>query len=319
MQDQERTMLAGVAPDAGRTQALPQAEATQMGASVECPVCRSRNIPGDLYCWDCGFLLTGTPGEAPEAPRGPAAKLVDPRSGRIFVLQKGVNTVGRQDTDVLLSDPSVSRRHATIEVRESDAVVMDTGSTNGTLVAGTRLAEGEQAVISAGQEVRFGSCALIFEMEAAQEPAAAEAPPDAEAPAPEEAVEGITPEQEPEGEERLEEPGPAESADSEAVSGQAVGILTVRETGERFTVGSDGASIGRRSGNDIVLSDAYVSGQHAIIAFRDGAFYLSDVGSTNGTLLNGVRLEPNVPIELSAGDEIRLGQLTLVFSVEEAG
>ncbi len=319
MQDQERTMLAGVAPDAGRTQALPQAEATQMGASVECPVCRSRNITGDLYCWDCGFLLTGTPGEAPEALRGPSAKLVDPRSGRIFVLQKGVNTVGRQDTDVLLSDPSVSRRHATIEVRESDAVVMDTGSTNGTLVAGTRLAEGEQVLISAGQEIRFGSCALIFEMEAAQEPAAAEAPPDAEAPAPEEAVEGITPEQEPEGEERLEEPGPAESADSEAVSGQAVGILTVRETGERFTIGSDGASIGRRFGNDIVLSDAYVSGQHAIIAFRDGAFYLSDVGSTNGTLLNGVRLEPNVPIELSAGDEIRLGQLTLVFSVEEAG
>ncbi len=318
MQDQERTMLTGGAQEAGRTQALPRAEATQMGTSVECPVCRSRNIPGDLYCWDCGFLLTGTPGEEPAAPAGPAARLVDGRSGRSFALQKGVNTVGRQDTDVLLSDPSVSRRHATIEVREEDAVVTDTGSTNGTMVAGVRLGEGEQAVVRSGQKVRFGSCALTFEMEPAaaaagdgeEAGAGAEAPQDEEAPA----EAGTAPEAEEEAEERE----PEVEQVSEGAS-PARAVLTVRETGERHTVGEDGASIGRRPGNDIVLSDAYVSGQHAIIAFRDGAFHLTDIGSTNGTLLNGSRLEPDVPVALKDGDEIRMGQLTLVFSTGEAG
>jgi pSer/pThr/pTyr-binding forkhead associated (FHA) protein len=327
MQDQERTILAGDADGTGRTQALPRADATQMGTPVECPVCRSRNVPGDLYCWDCGFLLTGTPGEAIAPPSGPVAWLVDGRTGRKFALQGGINTVGRLDTDVLLSDPSVSRRHATIEVRGSDAVVTDCGSTNGTLVGGRRLGEGEQAVITAGQEVRFGNCALTFEMEAA----AAEASPAAETGVPvgtpepaEEAGEDAVPGQ-PEGEAGLDERGteePPEEAQvdaGEASGAQGTGVLRVRETGEEFRVGPDGASVGRRADNDIVLSDAYVSGRHAIIAFQDGAFHLTDAGSTNGTLVDGSRLEPNVPVRLRGGEEIRMGQLTLEFSLEGGG
>lgn len=54
-----------------------------------------------------------------------------------------------------------------------------------------------------------------------------------------------------------------------------------------------------------------VSRRHARIFFRDSRFYIEDLGSTNGTYLNGVRLDPYSPRPLGDGDEIRLGQISI--------
>ena len=74
-------------------------------------------------------------------------------------------------------------------------------------------------------------------------------------------------------------------------------------------------TFGRRPENMVVLSgDLYVSGSHAQISAEDGdVFILTDIGSTNGTLLNGERLPVHAPAALSDGDEILIGGTALRF------
>jgi len=62
--------------------------------------------------------------------------------------------------------------------------------------------------------------------------------------------------------------------------------------------------LGRNPSCDVVLSDLSVSRQHARLVFRDGRWVLQDLGSTNGTMVNGV---PAGRCELRPGDELLLG------------
>ena len=73
------------------------------------------------------------------------------------------------------------------------------------------------------------------------------------------------------------------------------------------------ASIGRAQSNAIVLADAGVSSRHAQLQWKAGALYLSDVGSTNGTWVNGDRLAPDAARKLSVGDRVRFGKLDYVL------
>ena len=68
---------------------------------------------------------------------------------------------------------------------------------------------------------------------------------------------------------------------------------------------------------DLTADDA-VSRRHARIVGRGGAFFLSDLGSTNGTKLNNRWLEPNREVPLNVGDRIELGALTTITVLEAA-
>jgi pSer/pThr/pTyr-binding forkhead associated (FHA) protein len=68
-------------------------------------------------------------------------------------------------------------------------------------------------------------------------------------------------------------------------------------------------SIGRDVNNAIVIDDSFVSTEHAVLSFRGRAWYVEDRGSTNGTWLNGQRVEGLLP--LGYGDEIQIGQVRL--------
>jgi dipeptidyl aminopeptidase/acylaminoacyl peptidase len=72
-------------------------------------------------------------------------------------------------------------------------------------------------------------------------------------------------------------------------------------------------SIGRAPDNDVVVGDPATSGHHGRIEVRNGSFWISDLGSTNGTQVNG---EPVIERQLSDGDTIAIGQNTLRFSLE---
>ena len=72
-------------------------------------------------------------------------------------------------------------------------------------------------------------------------------------------------------------------------------------------------SIGRAPDNDVVIGDPATSGHHGRIEMRTGAFWISDLGSTNGTLVNG---EPVIDKELSEGDLISIGQSTIRFTLQ---
>ncbi len=100
-----------------------------------------------------------------------------------------------------------------------------------------------------------------------------------------------------------------------ASAGRALGRLVVVAAPEgRPEVGSsiplDAVnSLGRDVNNSIVIDDSFVSTDHALLTFRGRAWYVEDRGSTNGTWLNGQRVEGLLP--LGYGDEIQVGQVRL--------
>jgi hypothetical protein len=69
------------------------------------------------------------------------------------------------------------------------------------------------------------------------------------------------------------------------------------------------ATIGRDVNNAVVVEDQFASAEHAILTFRGRAWYIEDLGSTNGTFVNGSPVEDVVP--LGFGDVIQVGQVRL--------
>lgn len=70
-------------------------------------------------------------------------------------------------------------------------------------------------------------------------------------------------------------------------------------------------TIGRSKNNTITIKDPYISKNHLSIVKDEGDYYLEDLGSANGTYINGDRVMDVV--RLKNGDTIRLGQLDFIF------
>ena len=84
------------------------------------------------------------------------------------------------------------------------------------------------------------------------------------------------------------------------------------DEGEDFELNSAQLTIGRGDQNDIAIStDEYASARHARFEPRQDGVWVQDLGSTNGTYLNGTRLER--PRRLSRGDIVRVGETDLRF------
>ena len=94
-------------------------------------------------------------------------------------------------------------------------------------------------------------------------------------------------------------------------------VLEVREPGKgmrRVPMTGKPMGIGRAPECELVLKDSRVSRRHARLAARDGVLVLTDLGSTNGTRVNGHRV---TEVVLGAGDRVQVGETSLV--VETAG
>lgn len=79
-----------------------------------------------------------------------------------------------------------------------------------------------------------------------------------------------------------------------------------------FSLNKPKMYIGRSEDNDITIPTQTVSGQHATITIERGSFYLTDLGSTNGTFVNGSRVSRTI---LKSGDMIKLGAANLKFHI----
>ena len=82
--------------------------------------------------------------------------------------------------------------------------------------------------------------------------------------------------------------------------------------GREFVLDRPIMVIGRRADQDIVLNDSSVSRAHARLESAPGGVTLVDLGSTNGTLLNGRRVGRG-RVLLRAGDRVQIGSILLVF------
>jgi len=87
--------------------------------------------------------------------------------------------------------------------------------------------------------------------------------------------------------------------------------------GRKFNFKQNAINIGRSSvDNDLVLNNQSVSVHHARISFASGTFFLQDMGSTNGTTINGQLIQKHDRVELENDAEICFGSICLQFSTE---
>lgn len=88
------------------------------------------------------------------------AVIMGANAGQIYTVMKPRTVLGRgTESDVQLQDSEVSRRHAMLEIRGDEAMVVDLGSTNGTYVDGVRI---QKASIFSNQEFSLGTTTLMF-------------------------------------------------------------------------------------------------------------------------------------------------------------
>jgi FHA domain-containing protein len=104
----------------------------------------------------------------------------------------------------------------------------------------------------------------------------------------------------------------AEPLQERARAHEETALLLVE--GSRVVVGPGGATLGRSRGCDVVLNDHNVSRQHAEIRPRGGSWVYTDLGSTNGSSINGHPVQG--PEVLKPGDEVSLGGYTITFELE---
>lgn len=290
MSDPNRTQL--LATDPNRTQMIGAPtvregstfEATVTIKPIQCPVCKTFNPAGVMFCVECGLIFDrALPDDAFGAPAVQLPCLVE-SSGREHALRPGANVVGREG-DVALADPRVSRRHAQITLTDGTLRLEDLGSTNGTAHNDARIEPGTSVVLGAGDTVAFGGYALKVSL-------------------------------------------PGEGQKTAVVSSNKTSTMAAaprRERAAALLVGDDAEyplmpgtnTFGRKSDNQVTIADPYVSGRHGTIEVEEDGVYLTDTGSTNGTVLNDARLAAHQRTLLKPDDVIRLGSLT--FRVRPAG
>ncbi len=91
-----------------------------------------------------------------------------------------------------------------------------------------------------------------------------------------------------------------------ATPSELVVVEPAVRAGARAALGPD-LTVGRAAGCSLVFDERYVSQVHARIFVRDGSVFVEDLGSTNGTWVNGARVVGQMPARL--GDRIRVGNV----------
>jgi pSer/pThr/pTyr-binding forkhead associated (FHA) protein len=91
-------------------------------------------------------------------------------------------------------------------------------------------------------------------------------------------------------------------------------VLVMFKGGKRreFPMHGNSITVGRRPESDLRVPTADVSREHCELVIEDGKLIVHDVGSSNGTFVNGESIDE---IELSAGDQLRVGPVTFVIQI----
>ncbi len=208
--------------------------------------------------------------------------------GRQFRIDSPTVTIGRAEENAigLFGDPGVQPRHAALE-RKGDAYTLRNLAVQaGTLVNGGRI---ETATLADGDQIQIGNYELRFHERAQARdghPVAARPPRPSVAPRPTPSVESAPP-------------------------ARAIEAYLESAAGERIRLAASGrVSIGRALDNDIVVADASVSRHHAAIEANGAGYRVVDLGSQNGSFVNGQRI---AEAPLTDGAAVRFGDATYVF------
>ena len=251
-------------------------------------------------------------------------------------------SVGRADSnDIMMSERNVSRQHAAFEFEQEGAWIEDLGSYNGLFVNGERRLE--RVALRVGDIVTVGDFSLEVKADVLPEPRHEETTSPGMMLAGEPTNPGFTLDSdEPivtmeSGQFRAMTDDDLEVSESGAPRIEKTAIIrmdadiseikstkvdTFEEVagylmgtgdwlGQEFAVQTSELVIGRADDSDIVLNHRSVSARHAMLMTRHGRSRLLDLGSSNGTLVNG---ETYADVELQSGDRVQLGHTTFIYT-----
>jgi NADPH-dependent 2,4-dienoyl-CoA reductase/sulfur reductase-like enzyme/pSer/pThr/pTyr-binding forkhead associated (FHA) protein len=251
------------------------------------------------------------------------------QAGEMLLSQTKVLTVGRQPGVYLLIDEAtVSRRQAEISYLNGQYILHDLGSSNGTFVNDVRLEPSSTYVLKAKDVVRFGKVVKFsFVMRTIDKQAKklpVNSPSQAGIPYRQEVEAGADklgqPVLKPDGSLLLpgaKVPLPASMVNTFKESAALIVLAedTTQEGNRPPTVfllnERKSTLLGREEGMDIELADPVVSRRHAEIVPDQAGFYIRDLGSSNGVLVNQTKIDN--PYRLSHGDHVSLGGCMLYF------
>jgi pSer/pThr/pTyr-binding forkhead associated (FHA) protein len=212
--------------------------------------------------------------------------------------------IGRgEGADVRLPDPSVSHRHATLRQRGSDYLLVDEGSTNGTLIGSehgmVRLSPQSPRVVRSGERVRVGRIELELRIE--------HGAPITESPLAtrELALELVSAALAAQGEQL------AVRLSATTPDGQT-SELVLSELGRQYV-------IGRGTGCDLRVEDADCSRRHVGVTRRGNGMFVQDLGSKNGCKVGDRDVSKDEDTPWKAGERVRLGGTELVYEDPTAG
>jgi pSer/pThr/pTyr-binding forkhead associated (FHA) protein len=238
-------------------------------------------------------------------------RVVSLTDGREYAVAGSSLVFGREaGCDVVVAGKDVSRRHAEI-VSSADGYILIDSSTNGTLVNGSRV-QGRH-VLARADVIAIGDETFRFYADAAAvaappEPAAAMPPspaPPPPSPLPPPAVPGGA---------QLQDTRMGVPAAPRAGAARGLASFLVRSgalKGQRLAVKTPVVNLGRADYNDVVIPDESVSTAHAKLQRREGMWVLVDLDSTNGTFVDGERVQGES--HLPPGATVRFGEVSLVF------
>jgi pSer/pThr/pTyr-binding forkhead associated (FHA) protein len=210
-----------------------------------------------------------------------------------IVLHKSVFTIGRSaENDLMLDDPLVSRKHATLRQQGEDYVLEDEKSRNGILVNSEPVS---RVRLTDGDKIQIGGFKLQFLM--SDSLVAVEKKP---------AV--------PTGDETMVR------TNQHFLDGRGrrqprcwLEVVNGPLRGARFEVSEIKTVVGR-SQADVILKDPKVSRQHATIEWTDEGYRYIDHGSTNGSFINDQRVTNRL---MTSGDMIRVGNTEIKVTIEQ--
>jgi putative ABC transport system ATP-binding protein len=213
-----------------------------------------------------------------------------PRTGERLSLpypEQGISTIllGRsRECPIWIDSGDVSRRHAEIFTGQNGQLLIhDLGSINGTLVNGQIAQLTAPLPLHPGDHIKLGLTEILFE--------------------------GVTGVPAP-----RPNPTPIVTTRPTASLSDDIFIYIFLRNGQRYLFSGEEATIGRGQANDIVIDSNSMSRQHARLARTPNGVYISDLGSTNKTFVNGVQAD--APIMLHDGDILRFGDVEADFKIE---
>lgn len=118
-------------------------------------------------------------------------------------------------------------------------------------------------------------------------------------------------------EHRTEALEPLGAENPAADSGASLVVTSGHRAGTRFPIAGPTSSVGRHPDSDVFLDDITVSRRHVELSESPTGHSISDVGSLNGTYVNGQRIDGATA--LTTGDELQIGKFKLLYLVTSVG